>query len=84
MGGEVGMPTSTPTICLGSGCTCHTHHASMFTRIVEGIPNAELSKGNSSVLLIDDIMFFNERLRGGVKKLVLLVRLICGFFEPAN
>ena len=50
-GSEAGMPTPTPTICPGSRCTCQVHHASVLTRIVEGIPDAELSSGYSSLTI---------------------------------
>ena len=50
-GGETRVPTSTPTFCLGSGCTSNMHHASMFTRTVEGLPDAKLSRGYSFVTI---------------------------------
>ena len=45
------MPTSTFTICHGSGCTNHVYHTSMLTRTAEGLPHVELPRWYSSVAI---------------------------------
>ena len=46
---EAGMPTCSTTLCFCSRYTCRMHHASVYSRLAERIPNTELFRGHSSV-----------------------------------
>ena len=43
-GSVASMPTCTVTFYPHSGCTWHMHHAIVFTRNVEGLPDVEPSR----------------------------------------
>ena len=48
-GREAGIPTCSTIICSHSRCAYHMYHASVYTRPMEGIPDAKLYRWHSFV-----------------------------------
>ena len=83
-GQETGMLTCSTIICFGNGCSCHMHHASMYTGPVEGILDAEPSMWHSFVTIFQRYHVFHRKLGGGSKESVHFVRPIRGFLGSAK
>ena len=49
--GHTRMPVSTIIVCPGSGCARHVFNSSVLTMCAKGLPNNELSRGHSTVIL---------------------------------
>ena len=45
-GSETRMPTCTSTICASDRCSSHVYNVSVLARLVDGIPDAELPRGD--------------------------------------
>ena len=83
-GDETRVPNCSPTFRCSSGCISHVHHASMFTKIVEGLLDAKLSRGYSFTIICQRHYVFHKRLNRGGEELIHFVRLICRLFGPTN